>query len=122
MSGLWLRGLAGPALDLGSSAPVGATQAGNLAYEQRDALRDLSHQVQRLTLLNQAMWELLRERAHLTDEDLLKLAAEVDLRDGIEDGQVTPRPLRCPACGRISNSKHYKCIYCSQEFERPVFG
>ena len=122
MSGLWLAGLAGPSLDLASAASTVAPQAANLAYEQREAVRELTYQVQRLSLLNQALWELLRTRLSLTDEDLLRLAGDIDLRDGIEDGQMTARAVRCPSCQRISNSKHYKCIYCSQEFERPVFG
>jgi predicted nucleic acid-binding Zn-ribbon protein len=91
-------------------------------YSLEQAVRDLEHQVARLALLNQALWELLRERVGLSDADLKKKTGEVDLRDGVPDGALTHGPLQCPTCGRISNSKHWKCLYCGQEFEKPIMG
>lgn len=85
-------------------------------------LRDLEHEVQRLKLLNQALWELVREKAGWRDADLEQKAQEIDLRDGVEDGRISHAPLRCPRCGRISSSKHWKCLYCGLEFEKPVMG
>jgi aspartate carbamoyltransferase regulatory subunit len=83
-------------------------------------MRDLEHEISRLSLLNQALWELIRERLNVTDADLEQKAREVDLRDGVEDGCITNTAVQCPRCGRISNSKHYKCLYCGQEFEKPA--
>ncbi|NLN93806.1 MAG: hypothetical protein GX130_10935 [Candidatus Hydrogenedens sp.] len=83
------------------------------------ALRD---QVERLCMLNQAMWELVSEKLGLTDADLEKKAVEVDLRDGKLDGKMTAHPVRCPQCGRVSNSRHKKCMYCNLEFEGTAFG
>jgi lipopolysaccharide biosynthesis regulator YciM len=85
-------------------------------------IKELEHQVERLALLNQALWELTRARLKLTDEDLMNVAHDVDMRDGIEDERITNTPLRCPRCGRISSSKHWKCLYCGLEFEKPVMG
>ncbi len=87
-----------------------------------DEVHQLVHEMQRLRLYNQALWELLRERARLTDEDLLKKVEEIDLRDGVADGKITEGPMRCPKCGRVSNSRHYRCLYCGLEFEKPVMG
>ncbi len=88
----------------------------------RTDITDIRDQVERLALLNQAMWELVRERLNLTDADLEKKAQEVDLRDGVQDGKMTTHPLRCPSCGRISNSRHRKCLYCGLLFEGSAFG
>ncbi|GMW00980.1 MAG: hypothetical protein AMXMBFR84_21170 [Candidatus Hydrogenedentota bacterium] len=85
-------------------------------------MRELQHQVQRLMLLNQALWELLREKLNVTDAELEQKAAEIDLRDGVQDGRLTEVGMRCPSCNRVSNSKHWKCLYCGQEFERPIMG
>lgn len=85
-------------------------------------LKELTHQIQRLMLLNQALWELVRERLNLTDADLERVAQDVDLRDGVADGRMTETALRCPKCGRVSSSKHWKCLYCGVEFEKPVIG
>jgi hypothetical protein len=85
-------------------------------------IRELEHQVQRLQLMNQAFWELARERLGLTDEDIERVCQEVDLRDGVQDGRMTETALRCPTCGRVSSSKHWKCLYCGQQFQKPVMG
>ena len=81
-------------------------------------LKELRQQVGRLRLTNQALWELLRDRLSLSDEDLVNKIHEVDVRDGHADGQLTEGGLRCPNCGRVSNAKHGKCLYCGQGFER----
>jgi len=85
-------------------------------------VRELEHQIQRLQLLNQAFWELARDRLGLTDEDMERVCREVDLRDGVEDGRMTETALKCPTCGRISSSKHWKCLYCGQQFQKPMMG
>ena len=42
-------------------------------------------------------------------------------------GKAAPSLLGCgfelvPRCGRVSSSKHWKCLYCGQEFQKPVMG
>jgi len=99
-------------------APARSSEPTNVNIE----LRDLRHQLSRLALLNQALWEILRTRLNLTDADLEKMAAEVDLRDGQADGRITDHALRCPQCNRVSSSRHQRCIYCNQPFDGPIFG
>ncbi|HOF38628.1 MAG TPA: hypothetical protein PLD73_01045 [Candidatus Hydrogenedentes bacterium] len=84
--------------------------------------RELEHQVARMALLNQSLWELLCERLGLTEQELEAKVREVDLRDGVLDGKITNTPVKCPQCGRVSASKHYRCLYCGLEFEKPVMG
>jgi len=112
---MWLAGLSEP----------GADDARSRTRAQQDlalgaSVRELEHQVRRLALMDQALWELLRDRLGLTDADLEKIVREIDLRDGVEDGAITHTPLRCPQCGRISNSRHWKCLYCGLQFEKPA--
>lgn len=95
------------------------SQTTNLIQSDVVCLRD---EVERLSLLNQAMWELLRERLRLSDDDLEKKAQEVDMRDGKPDGKMSRHPLRCPQCGRVTNSRHKKCLYCGLEFQGDIFG
>lgn len=112
---IWLDGM-------GDEIQPTRPQLGPATGDVSTKLRDLEHQIARVNLLNQALWELLRERAKFTDADLLAKIKEVDLRDGIEDGRMTVTPLECPTCGRISSSKHWKCLYCGQLFEKPAMG
>ena len=120
--GMFLSGLgAGMATASGfSDAGSGSSSQPDLAVQQE--LRDLNHQVQRLSLLNQALWELLSEKYGIPESELAAKIKEVDLRDGVEDGKITETAVQCPKCGRVSNSKHYKCLYCGVNFKRPVMG
>ena len=118
MGGLWMGGLSA-----GQGMPRSEPSTGRQqthALELR--IQDLEHHIGRLSLMNQALWELLRERAGMTDADLEHKAHEVDLRDGVEDGAMTQTPVKCPTCGRVSNSKHWRCLYCGQMFQKPVMG
>jgi len=113
MNGLWL----------GNFEPRPVTRTGGGGGPTQTArVTELEHQVARLMLLNQALWELLRPRLKMTDADLEKFVHEVDMRDGVEDGKITHNAVKCPQCGRVSNSKHWKCLYCGLEFEKPIFG
>ena len=85
-------------------------------------VRSLEFELERLRLLNQALWELIREKLGLQDMELENKAQEIDLRDGIPDQKISQIPLKCPRCGRTSSSKHWRCLYCGLEFEKPVMG
>ncbi|HOZ50169.1 MAG TPA: hypothetical protein PLO37_22505 [Candidatus Hydrogenedentes bacterium] len=113
--GLWLSDLRSA-----QTPPPARTAQPDLVL--RAEIKDLQHQLARLSLLNQALWELIRDKAGLTDAHLERMAQEIDLRDGVADGQITHGAVKCPTCGRISNSKHYRCLYCGQEFERPTMA
>ncbi len=121
---MWMAGMGAATVGQAqaSAATSQAARAASATESLASRVKDLEHQVGRISLLNQALWELLRERANLTDADLERVANEVDLRDGVADGQITAQPVRCPNCNRVSNSKHYRCLYCGQLFEKPLFG
>ena len=99
-----------------------SSSKGRGVVELEARVRELEHQVARLSLMNQAVWEILREELRLRDEDVEQRAYEVDMRDGTADGQMNAGPVRCPSCNRVSSGKHYKCLYCGQLFEKPLFG
>jgi hypothetical protein len=89
-----------------------ASEARRDAREARTSLSQLEERVGRLTLACTAMWELLRQHTGLTDQQLVEVIQEVDLRDGVLDGQHRPVALTCPSCGRRNNRRHRACMYC----------
>ena len=91
-------------------------------YTTNSAVKEMEQKLARLSLLNQALWELVRDRLELTDADLEMMARQVDLRDGVEDGRITEHAVRCPQCQRVCNSRHARCIYCGQEFSKMPFA
>jgi len=120
MSGIWMGGMRAATMQSDSYGAV--SRVSEQAIDLKRNVEDLEHHIARLSLLNQALWELIRDQLKLSDADLEKVAREIDLRDGVEDGEISNTPVKCPSCGRVSNSKHYKCMYCGLQFEKPVMG
>ncbi len=81
----------------------------------QDFERHVGENVDKLALICRAMWELLRERTNLNEEDLLKKVREIDLLDGALDGKVKNPPKKCSKCSRTMSKRHARCIYCGTE-------
>ena len=71
-----------------------------------------------------AMWELLGERAGLTDADLEDRIREIDLRDGRIDGQdATETAIQeCRNCGKAIPAGQVKCQWCGAPTGCGAFG
>jgi len=75
--------------------------------------------IERLRLASQAMWELLRDKHGLTDTDIEDKIQEIDLRDGVDDDQMTITMIACPACGKQGRSYRRVCLYCGASIPKP---
>lgn len=77
----------------------------------------LERRVDRLTLLTQAMWELLRTNSQSDDLDLINMVEEIDGRDGKVDGKISTKIVDCPKCPGKINSKRNFCMVCGHVVE-----
>lgn len=75
-------------------------------------LDELARQMRKMALVNQALYELLKERTGISDEDLRRRIREIDLRDGAADGRLDASPLRCPKCQSAVTVGALSCQYC----------
>jgi hypothetical protein len=75
-------------------------------------LADLTDRVERLSLVCQAMWELLSQHTKITNNELMRKVVEVDTRDGRVDGKIAPRVIQCPKCKNNVNTRHPRCVVC----------
>lgn len=75
-------------------------------------IANIGRALDRLSLACQAMWELLRERSDLTEDDIEAKILEIDGRDGRVDGQIGASVMTCTACGRPTNSRRDTCVMC----------
>lgn len=90
-----------------------ASQAMFTAQAAASKIAELEHTVNRMLLINRAMWELMQERLEFTNEQLTAKVNEIDLRDGTPEEQYEARKhVHCPGCGRTLSGRHGHCIYC----------
>lgn len=109
----------------GPASPAGrsAERALDTAREAREAIDALGRQVDRLQLICEALWTVLKRRSGAADEELVRLVEEIDLRDGKLDGRFTPAPRKCARCDKVVSVRTGVCLYCGTPSPPPgVFG
>jgi hypothetical protein len=92
-----------------------AQESSRKATDFQGRVRQLEDSIERLVLVNAALWSLLKDRTGLTDAALTARVRDIDLRDGVEDGKITQSVQNCQKCGRSMNPRHKKCLYCGGE-------
>jgi hypothetical protein len=96
-------------------ASAAATAAQSTDREAQTNVDLLSHDVDRLLMITEALWTLMKQEHGYADEVLTKLIEEIDGRKVIIDGvAVKAPPQTCPSCGKINSAKRLFCIYCGK--------
>jgi hypothetical protein len=93
------------------AATTNASLAADTARANDVSVADLTRRFDRLALVTQALAELLTERAHVSEADVLAKIDEIDMRDGVRDGRATGART-CPKCHRPCPGQHQTCLYC----------
>jgi hypothetical protein len=88
-----------------------ATPSGARGEATESRVRDLERRLEKLALVCQALWSLVRDRQGVTDDDLARRVRELDLTDGRLDGRLAPA-ITCGTCGRVTARRREKCLYC----------
>jgi hypothetical protein len=69
-------------------------------------------QVDRLTLACQAMWEIIRDKVGVTEQELQAKITEIDARDGSIDGKIGYEVVDCPQCNQKTSTRRARCVFC----------
>ena len=79
--------------------------------------------IERLLMITEALWSMMKEQFEYTDQHLMDRIVEVDAKDGRVDGRVAAQPPRaCPKCARPSSRKRPVCMYCGQGIPSDPFA
>ena len=106
-----------------TEASISAARSARMSRENAHEVESLEERVDKLILVCTSLWELLKERTDLSEEDLMTKVHEVDLRDGTADGKITVGLQKCHKCGRTMAPKHRRCLYCGAEgLQQDAFG
>ena len=99
----------------------GAARAESKAHSVERKLRVLEASVAKTLMINEVLWEFIRDNHGLTEKDLHKKLYEVDMRDGVLDGKNQRKASECPDCGHMVSARHPACIYCGKVIDQSVF-
>lgn len=77
-------------------------------------VEDLNERIDSMAMILRAMWALLEEQG-MTTEQLMAKMEELDLMDGVEDGQMKQGAVDCPACDSKVAPGLSRCQFCGTE-------
>ncbi|HWL08881.1 MAG TPA: hypothetical protein VNQ76_10770 [Planctomicrobium sp.] len=80
----------------------------------KDRVHDLELSLDRLSLATMAIAEILRDRSHITEEEIEAKIEEIDLRDGKLDGRLREPVTTCTSCDRTNPARRSQCLYCGE--------
>lgn len=94
-------------------AGITADRAVATATQARSQVEFIQMDVERLLMITEALWTMLRDEHGYTDEQLIQQIQEIDMRDGRLDGKVAKQsPSKCPQCGRTISARRPMCVFC----------
>lgn len=96
-----------------AEANTRADQSVMSAEDARTRAMELEARVDKLMLINRALFELMSAHLNIGEQELIEKVTEIDLRDGKLDGKLAPEgPLVCEKCARAYSRRHNHCLYC----------
>jgi len=105
-----------------SVARQDATSAKRDARSANTEINFLKQEVERLLMITEGLWELIKQNTNLTDEELHNKVIEIDARDGKIDGKVKPSPpKKCSNCNKILARRKPFCMYCGEIVNKDIF-
>ncbi len=100
-----------------------AIEAASTARETKTDEEFMKHDMERLLLISQAMWEFMKKEHGYTDDDLSDMVGRIEAKRG-ETNAVPGKdaPIACPACGRMNTASRQFCIYCGKQMLKNPFA
>jgi len=99
----------------------GAEVGAKVGEVQRE-IKMLQDNLAKSLMINEALWELIRNRLNLSENDLNEKLYQIDMRDGQLDGRNQRNTtVECPDCHRKVSTRHTACIYCGRIIDDSVF-
>lgn len=117
-----LAGLAAAQAAQGGAANQGTISRATMGPSHvRQQLRYLEANLAKSLMINEALWEIVRDKLHVTQDELNDKLYEIDMRDGEIDGKNQRSVTKCPQCNRPVSGRHPACLYCGQVIDDSVF-
>ncbi|HLX62737.1 MAG TPA: hypothetical protein VKX17_15780 [Planctomycetota bacterium] len=89
-----------------------SNEISNALRSAKSEIEKLRQELDRTTLIVQALWEMLKKKHGATEEEMLQTIESVDLMDGKLDGKPSRIPENCPDCQRPVSVATSTCFFC----------
>ncbi|MCF7975190.1 MAG: zinc ribbon domain-containing protein [Phycisphaerae bacterium] len=116
-----MHGVLRPGNDIHASSELSSVRAKNKLRSDESKVKHLEATVAKILMINEALWEIIRDKFDMTDEDFHNKLYEVDMRDGQVDGKNQRKASKCPKCDHMVSSRHPACLYCGQVMDSSIF-
>lgn len=93
------------------AASAEAKQALSKSYKSKADISSLEKKLDRVVLLNQAIWSLVKLQTNLTESDLMQEIKRLDMLDGQLDGKIV-ETKKCSKCSTILAASADSCYQC----------
>ena len=94
-------------------AQAAAARAQAKAGDLAESMHELEYTVEKLTEINQALWEIIKESFKLEDEYLTRWVEEIRRRNAEKAKEKSAR--LCKECGRPLERRQPNCLYCGAQ-------
>ncbi|MDD2600590.1 MAG: hypothetical protein PHO37_15430 [Kiritimatiellae bacterium] len=122
LEGLFIAGAA-QQMARANRAQLAGEMAQRTATDVRMKNESIQFDIEKLFMITEALWEILKHQHGYTDEQLIEMIQDIDLRDGKLDGKVSKsieRPI-CPECERTIIRNQARCLYCGTDAPQHPF-
>lgn len=96
----------------GERAQTEAARAQARTDRLTEAVRELEYSVQKLTEINQALWEIVKETFKLGDDYLARWVDEIHRRNA--ETRANKAARLCKRCARPLERRQPNCLYCGE--------
>jgi len=122
MSGLFTLAYAAQAAAAAQQAMQKSSAAGAEINELQRNIKMLQDNLAKSLMISEALWELIRDKLRLSENELNEKLYQIDMRDGILDSRNQRNAgVECPECHRTVSIRHTCCIYCGHVIDDSVF-
>jgi hypothetical protein len=122
LDGLFIAGAA-QQMARANQAQTEGEMAARIATDVRTQNESIISDVEKLFMITQVLWTILKEEHGYTEDDLRNRIQALDLADGKLDGKMAKSEKPdCPQCGRKLMGSRPVCLYCGATVVRDPFS
>jgi hypothetical protein len=104
-------------------AASAAASAESAAREAQTNVEIFQHDIDRLLLVTEALWTLMKQQNGYTDDVLVGLIQQIEKEKAAANANATKDPpAPCPFCGRLNTATRSFCMYCGKALPAKPFA